>query len=449
MPYPGYWTAPETLVETPTLRTRTLSIWTRQKGARTMLSLLLTLSLLSLPSCADQPVKPDDEPKPLAPPEQGPPPAANWEQYWEKVASEKLPRLAPEGSLRDLRLALTRQIEACRAYLADQAMPTHPHCRTETVPVRLECDLPALEKLRELTRTSPGWNTFYRKVKLAFDFYQYRHNQGSVLYTGYNSPVYEASLTKGGKYVYPAYGRPEDLVNIHDEKGQSLWRRRLKDGSLERYHTRKEIDVDKVLEGKGLEVAWFEHPADILRLQIEGSGVLEVRGANGAKEIHGINFAGKNGHRYISVFKVLKNKGVARKYLSFPGLRKYFQDFPDQLWPVLTASPSYVFFSVGSEPPCGTARVHVTGGHSLAVDPTHFPLGLVGFVAGERPVEGSDPNQAVAPMKKFTRFAVAQDTGGAIKQAHVDFYWGSTDYAQLASNVMKAHGQLFRVKLKK
>lgn len=398
-----------------------------------MLSLLLPFALLCSPANASQPQL---QPQP------------SWEQYWEKVPLEKLPQLAPEGSLRHFRLALTRQVEACKAYNADQAMPTHPHCRTETVPVRLECDLPALEKLRTLTRTSPGWNTFYKHVKQAFDFYQYKHEGGSVLYTGYNSPVYEASLRQGGKYQYPAYARPADLVNIHDEKGRSLWRRRLKDGTYERHLTRKEIDVGKALAGQGLEVAWFEHPADILRLQIEGSGVLEVQGANGAKETHGINFAGKNGHRYVSVFKVLKGKGVDGKYLSFPGLKKYFQDFPDQLWPVLTASPSYVFFSVGDEPPCGTARVHVTGGHSLAVDPAHFPLGLVGFVAAERPAEGSDPGQAVAPMKKFTRFAVAQDTGGAIKRAHVDFYWGSDAYAQLASNVMKSHGQLFRVKLK-
>jgi membrane-bound lytic murein transglycosylase len=412
-------------------------------------TLFLSLTVFFLLSCSNQTTTSQKEPqKSPTTPDASTPSTEHWEQYWEKFPAAKLPTPAPEGSLKELRLALKRQLEVCRAYLSNPDLKGHPHCRTETVPVRLECDLETLQKLHDTTRTSSNWKAFYGKVKKAFDFYRYSENGGSVLYTGYNSPTFQASLIKTSKFAYPAYARPADLVNFQDEKGQNQWRRKMPDGSYEKYFSRKEIDLEKALEGKGLEVAWFEHPTEVLRLQIEGSGVLEVRDSNGLKKILGINFAGKNGHPYTSVFKILKEKGVDKKYLTFPGLRKFFDDFPDQMWPVLAASPSYVFFSVGEEPPCGTSRTHVTGGHSLAVDPTHFPLGLVGFVVGERPVEGSDAEKAEVPMKKFSRFAVAQDTGGAIKKAHVDIYWGASAYAHLASNTMKRHGELFRVKLK-
>lgn len=423
-----------------------------------MLVPLLSL-VFALTACASEPLAHDpgdDLPEPDLTEFSGPaeppakrraelPPPVDWQQHWQKVPSTKLPALTPDGSLPDFKLSLTRQIESCASYLAGEPFKV---CNTETVPVRLECDMPTLRELARLAGAYKTWAAFFTRVKQGFDFYQYQPNATSVLYTGYNSPLFKGALQKGGRYIYPMYARPADLVNVKDEKGESVWRRLLPDGSYAMYYTRKELDVDRVLDGQGLEIAWFESPADILRLQIEGSGVLEVQGANGKAEIHGVNFAAKNGHPYISVFKRLKEKGVDKKYLTFPGLKQYFKDFPDDMWPTLVSSPSYVFFSVGTEPPCGTARVHVTGGHSLAVDPTQLPMGMVGFVSAERPVEGSDPDGTSAPVKKFSRFAVAQDTGGAIKQAHVDIYWGSTDYAQLASNLMKSNGTLFYLRLK-
>lgn len=370
--------------------------------------------------------------------------SAPWEERWEKIPAKELPALTPDGSLEDFRLALSRQTENCDDYAAGEFR----HCRNETIPVQLECDRPTLEKLSKLAREATTWKAFYRRARRELDWYRYRAPAEGVLYTGYNSPLFTASLSQEGEFQHPAYNRPPDLVNVHGPNGESLWRKQLPDGSLVPYDDRKAIDVDKALAGKGLETAWFDHPADLMRLHIEGSGVLEARGPDGAKVKYGINFAGKNGLPYVSVFKRLKDKGVDKKYLTFPGLKQYFQDFPDEMWPTLTSNPSYVFFSVGQEPPCGTARVHVTGGHSLATDPTHMPLGLVGLVQAQRPVEGIPPEQPNVPTQPFTRFAIAQDTGSAIKEAHVDIYWGTGDYAQLASNTMKSKGALFLPKAK-
>jgi membrane-bound lytic murein transglycosylase len=67
----------------------------------------------------------------------------------------------------------------------------------------------------------------------------------------------------------------------------------------------------------------------------------------------------------------------------------------------------------------------------------------VAFFQAARPVEGADPEAPNVPSKPFTRFAIAQDMGGAIQGAHIDVYWGTDDYAQLASNLMNSKGTLF------
>jgi membrane-bound lytic murein transglycosylase A len=159
-----------------------------------------------------------------------------------------------------------------------------------------------------------------------------------------------------------------------------------------------------------------------------------------------VHFAGKNGLPYVSVFKYLRDKGVDKKYLSFAGLKQYFADFPDDMWPTLITNPSYTFFTLSDEPTCGAARVYLTGGHSLAVDTTRLPLGMAALLTAKRPA-GKRASRAASDVP-FTRFAFAQDTGSAIQGAHVDVFWGTGDYAQHASDVMGSLGGLFIMKLK-
>jgi len=371
----------------------------------------------------------------------------NWEALWERVPVSKLPTLVPDGEIADFRLALNRQKQNCKEFREGKFSV----CAHESPHFTLICDDGVIDGMLEFTRTSKNWAEVYDKAKKSFDWYRYKAQPAvdKVLFTGYNAPLFKGSLTSNGADQYPIYSRPSDLVDIKGPDGLVKWMKRLPDGSLVPYDDRKAIDLDRVLAGKNLEVAYMEYPSDILRLQIEGSGILEVSMADGSKKQYGMNYAGKNGRPFVSVFKYLRDKGVDKKYLTFPGLKQYFIDYPNDMWPALITNPSYVFFSVGEEPPCGTIKVHITGGHSLAVDPTQLPYGLTAFFQAFRPVEGSDPDLGTAPMKAFTRFAVAQDTGGPIKGAHVDVYWGSGDYAQLASNLMATRGTLFIPRSKK
>jgi membrane-bound lytic murein transglycosylase A len=329
---------------------------------------------------------------------------ADWQHAFEKIPASQLPALTPDGSLKDFRLALARQTENCR----ESRSGHFHHCGNEGGGPAIECDEAALEKLTEISTSAKDWKQFYAAAKSAFDWYR---EKDSVLFTAYNSPLFPASLRRTKKFAFPLFSPPPGLEP--------------------KQYDRKAIEIDHALAGKGLEIAWLSSPANVLRLQIEGSGVLRISGKD-----MGINYAAKNGFPYVSIFKTLP------AVKSFPALDVFAQQHPKEFLTALTKSPSYVFFTFAHEPPCGTARVHVTGGHSLAVDPTVVPYGSAAFLSAERPRESGNGTQP------FTRFAFAQDSGGAIKGAHVDLYFGTGDYANVASNTLKARGQLFLLRSK-
>jgi membrane-bound lytic murein transglycosylase A len=361
-----------------------------------------------------------------------------WGAYWQEIPASQLPALTPEGDLAAYRTALDRQLENCREFEGGH----FSHCAHEPDPGALACDVPVLQRLRDLAGAAKDWSAFYAGARAGFRWFRFRGAGSPVQFTGYNAPLFQGTLAPDDRHRFPLYRRPADLVDVAPPGSAPVWKKRLADGTFAPYDDRKAIDVGQSLRGENLEVAWMEFPSEALRLHIEGSGVLEVRDGKETRQ-YGLSFAGKNGLPYVSVFKTLRDKGVDKKYLSFPGLKQYFLDFPDDMWPTLVTNPSYTFFSLTDEPPCGATRAYLTGGHSIATDPTRLPLGAAALLSAARP----DPAHPGGSLP-FTRFALAQDTGSAIQGAHVDVYWGTGDYAQLASDSMNSQGSLFLPKLK-
>lgn len=75
----------------------------------------------------------------------------------------------------------------------------------------------------------------------------------------------------------------------------------------------------------------------------------------------------------------------------------------------------------------------LTPGRSLAVDPAYLPYGMPVWI------ETTDP---LAPASPFTRLAIAQDSGGAIKgPLRFDLFWGAGPQAEAAAGAMKARGR--------
>jgi membrane-bound lytic murein transglycosylase A len=154
-----------------------------------------------------------------------------------------------------------------------------------------------------------------------------------------------------------------------------------------------------------------------------------------------VNYAASNGHPWVSIAKILRSEGVPEEYLTIPGVRKYFDLYPDRMMPTLIQNPSYVYFQFDGDGPYGSDSVLLSPRHSVAIDTRVFPQGAVTMFSTQRPDMKGDEFEG---WKDFTTLAVTQDTGGAIVgPGHVDIYWGDDDYAEQASGRMQQNGTLY------
>lgn len=293
---------------------------------------------------------------------------------------------------------------------------------------------------------------FYKKVIRTFDFYKLGGREAdNVLFTGYYTPIMSASRSQTDKYRYPIYKIPDDMFKIRlNDFGRGLPDISLvvrvdeTNRQVLPYYTREEIDWLHSLEGRNLEIAWLEDYIDQFFLHIQGGGILDTGEANPVY----VNYAGKNGHPFIAVGRLLLEDGkIDREKMSMQAIRLYFRDHPDDIKKYCIQNKSYVFYEEASDGPYGSLNLIVTPGRSIATDKRYFPGGSVCLIAAEIPVvkEGHGP---VLPKKPFSRFVLDQDTGGAIRERHIDLYCGAGEEAALQAGSMKSYGDVYMLLLK-
>ena len=109
---------------------------------------------------------------------------------------------------------------------------------------------------------------FLYKLELNFDVYRSvgYDNDGSVLFTGYYSPDFYASTTQSRRYNSPLYTRPSDLVT-DPTSGEPLGRK-LSDGSMSTWPTRKQIRSSNLFDGS--ELVWVEDDLDAYTIHVFG-----------------------------------------------------------------------------------------------------------------------------------------------------------------------------------
>lgn len=246
-------------------------------------------------------------------------------------------------------------------------------------------------------------------------FYQIKgeDDRGNVHFTGYFTPKLAARDKPDDVFKYPVYAMPK----------------------LGRMPTRKEIDQDKALAGRGLELAYTDSLLDNFFLSVQGSGVLDF----GNGKIRHIGFAGANGHPYRSVGKMLVTNGsIPAEKISLRAIREWFAAHPEQLVPTLNNNPSYTFFEWRSAAPTGAAGVPVTAMHSIAVDRSCIPYGAC--LLAEIPVLDE---HGVLTGHRFD-ILFAHDTGGAIKgPGHIDLYHGQGREAGNNAGDLHHYGRLW------
>ncbi|MBN1625924.1 MAG: MltA domain-containing protein, partial [Deltaproteobacteria bacterium] len=299
----------------------------------------------------------------------------------------------------------------------------------------------------KLILSAPDAKTLKQEIKKNFILYRAAGSTGNrkVLFTGYYEPVFDASIKEEGPFKYPIYRMPDDLIKIDlslfnkKYKGQTITAM-LEDNKVIPYYSRKQIEEEKALTEKGLEIAWLKDPLDVAFLHIQGSGRLRLQG----RDTIPVGYMAANGHPYNSIGKYMIEKGwLSSEEMSMQAIRAYLSAHPELVNDVLDYNPSYVFFRVlDKNSPLGNIQVPLTGGRSIATDSSLFPKGALGFISCEKPVLNS--RGEIEGWTEFSRFVVNQDTGGAIKGAgRADIFWGNGQYAELAAGHMKHQGKLY------
>ncbi|MGD8226484.1 MAG: MltA domain-containing protein [Desulfobacteraceae bacterium] len=324
-----------------------------------------------------------------------------------------------------------------------------PECVFEYGPHQYTCQqvLDSQKAFLEIISKRPDSRTLNKEIREGFLVYRAMGRIGNrhTLFTGYFEPVFEAGLTPDETFKYPIYQKPDDLITIdlslfRDEfKGKSIVAR-IEGNEVTPYFSRRQIEVQKALEGRRLEIAWLRDPLDVDFLQIQGSGLLQLRDGTSLR----VGYAAKNGRPYRSIGRYLMDRGLLeREEISMQRIRSYLSEHPEIVDEVLNHDPSYVFFRVlGEGPIVGSINVPLTSGRTVALDARLFPEGALAFISCKKPVVNEEGK--ITEWQDFSRFVLNQDTGGAIKgSGRADLFWGSGPYAEMAAGHMKHDGGLY------
>ncbi len=262
------------------------------------------------------------------------------------------------------------------------------------------------------------------------------HEKNSGFVTAYFEPEVSASRTKTSQYSYPLYRRPKDLVKIDKENPPTgvtngLEYAREIDGSYTDFYDRGEID-NGALASRGLELFWLKSAVEAFYIHVQGSARLILTDGTSAR----VSFAGKTGHPYSSIGKLLVSRGVFTvEDANMVNMRKWLDADLNRAMEVLHHNRSYIFFVevTGHDPdfgPVAAAGIQLTPGRSLAVDRFIHPYGTPVWLSTQKPLPSD--------TKSFQRLMIAQDTGSAILgPGRGDIFIGSGQEAGLIAGSVR------------
>ena len=239
---------------------------------------------------------------------------------------------------------------------------------------------------------------------------------GNVLFTGYFSPVIELRRTADALFKYPLYKMPSCEKNCP---------------------TRKEIHKG-ALKGKALELGYSASLFDNFIMEVQGSGFVHY---GDKSELEYFAYGGKNGHPYVSIGKVLiDNDEISKEEMSLSAIKKWVQTHNEkEVIQLLNENPSHVFFlPKAADPVSGTAGIPLLPGVSVASDREYLPMGTV--LLAEVPLIDKDGKWS---GKHVMKLLMALDTGGAVKQSHLDLYHGIGEKAGVEAGHRKHFGRVW------
>ncbi len=336
-------------------------------------------------------------------------------------------------------------------------LPSSPEKQSETPPVFLfgEHSYSALEMVAStqlflnLLDKSNSPKELNQSLQKHFLYFEISNSQKKILFTGYFEPEIPASRRPTKKLNTPVHARPKDLiaVNLNRYENAKLpsiqLYGKLKNGKVQPYDSRIQIQQRKSLKGRAHVIAWVNE-VDLFFLQIQGSGTL--RFAN--NKIVRIGYAASNSNPYRSIGAILvEQEKMPLEDVTMQSLKAWIHSHPRQGRELMLSNPSYVFFDVRKQGPLGNIQLKLTPQRSLAVDSSLLPKGALAFVSTHLPAPQFLDSESLPP---FQCFMMIQDTGGAIRgYRRGDIFFGSGPEAEWNAGQMKNTGRLFLLVAKK
>ena len=268
------------------------------------------------------------------------------------------------------------------------------------------------------------------------------HGGPEGLLTGYYEPVLKGTRKPEGRFRFPIYRRPPDLVNLVEEsmrgaQGTTLTHARKTENGLQPYPTRAEIESG-ALQGRGLELVYVADPVAAFFMHIQGSGRIRLPDGTAIR----LSYDGKNGHPYSSIGRHLIETGqLAADQVSLQRLTKWLKVDPHRGQKVMWHNASFVFFreleGVQAKTPLGAFDVPLTPGRSLAVDASVHAIGTPIYVSATMLLHA-------LPGGPWRRLMIAQDVGSAIKgPERGDIFFGSSRAAGRRAGATRHAGNFF------
>jgi len=262
-------------------------------------------------------------------------------------------------------------------------------------------------------------------------------DKGTVLFTGYYTPIFDGSPVRTARFRYPLYKQPAELVK--DSQGRILGRRSGA-GQITPYPERSEIEESNMLKGK--ELVWLSDPFEVYISHVQGSAKLRM--PNG--KLITVGYAANNGHEYRSVAKELVKDGrISSDQMSLSAMIDYFKQHISEVARYTRRNPRFVFFRMEDGPPRGSLNEPVTPMRTIATDKSIFPRGCLAFISTVLPqmIRGR------VYQKVYDSFVLDQDTGGAIRApGRCDVYMGQGDGPGKVAGQTYKEGRLYYLFLK-